>query len=238
MANPYTYFYRGKIRSHLKQILRIFSGIQVEYGVDRDGDGEKDRRTCSLHYGDMDRVVATVLHKEGSFIGTKLPVISGYLTSIEFNPEEKRSKFHTENVARIRETDGVRISDSKLMGVPYKGTVDLSIYASNSDQMYQLLEQILLLFNPRLSFQTTDNLIDWNYITEAELVGFSPEQNIPAGPDERMIVNTLTFTFTFWLDFPMVERTSIINQIFLNIKDNGITPVGIDVETVIIDENT
>ena len=68
MANTYTYMYQGAFSDYIKQFLRVFSGFQVEYGVDRDNDDIKDRKTCPVFYGDMDRITANILHKDGTFI--------------------------------------------------------------------------------------------------------------------------------------------------------------------------
>ena len=40
---------------------------------------------------------------------------------------------------------------------------------SNTDQKLQLLEQILVLFNPALEIQQNDNPVDWTTITTVEL---------------------------------------------------------------------
>ena len=230
----YTYFYQGAFKDYILQFLRIFSGFQVEYQVDRDDDGKKDRKTCSVVYGDMDRVVANVLHKDGTFVPTSLPMMSGVLTAIDLNPEERRSRYHEDNIVRTRGTDGTQVVTQRIMGTPYKLTMDLSIYTSNNTQMFQLLEQILILFNPKLTIQKSNNTIDWSYLTEVELISITQETNIPAGQDERMIVYTLSFSFDAWLDYPMKESAGIIKTIEANIKDNTNDPVGVDLENIVI----
>jgi len=237
MPTPYNFFYNGQIESYLKQFLRIFSGLQVEYKVDRDGDGFRDRKACHVYYGDMDRITANVLHKNGTFVPNGMPLMAGNLTSVELNQEAKHSKFHKENVVRVN-GQGQKVLTQKAMGVPYRANMDLSIYTTNNTQMFQLLEQILMLFNPRITFQTSDNIIDWNYLTEVELISISPEQNFPVGQDERMIIQTLNFSFEFWLDYPAIETSGIINEIFTNIKDNTTITEGVDLDTFLVDENT
>ena len=237
MAN-HTYHYGRRIEKHLYAFLRIFSGFKVRSSVDRDGDGNYDERTCPVHYGEMSRIVANVLRKNNTWTAYKLPLISGVLTSIELNPENRRSNFHEENVARLRETDGSRVVNRKIMGIPYRANVDLSLWCSNNDQMMQLLEQILLLFSPRLSMQVSENLIDWAYISEVELLSVASESNVPAGVDEQTLIYTLSFIFDFWLDFPQIEQTNIINEIITNIKDNTIQSDGITLDTFTVDQNT
>ena len=237
MANTYTYMYQGAFSDYIKQFLRVFSGFQVEYGVDRDNDDTKDRKTCPVFYGDMDRITANILHKDGTFIASSMPLMSGVMTGIELNPENRKAKYHVDNVARVRGSDNTTVGTQRLMGVPYTVSMDLSIYTTNSTQMFQLLEQILLMFNPKLTIQKSDNIIDWTYLSEIELVSIAPESNFPSGVDERSIVYTLSFLMGVWLDYPAKENTGIINEIITTIKDSTNDSGGIDLETFVVDQN-
>lgn len=238
MAVPYTFFYNAQIREHISQFLRIFSGLQVQYGVDRDGDGTNDFRTVNVHYADMEKVVAQVLYKDSTFQSNKLPMITGWLSQIDMNPENRKAPNHVDNIVRVRESDNTRIATSRLMSVPYRATMELYIWTSNSGQMFQLLEQIMMLFNPHLIMQTSENLLDWTNIARVELESISTEQNVPAGVDERLITQTLTFSFDFYLSFPYKEYDGIIEQIYINMKDNTHVIEGIDLDTFTVDENT
>jgi hypothetical protein len=236
MANTYPFYYQNAFKDYIKQFLRVFRGFQVEYDVDRDENGELDKKTCNIFYSDMDRIVANILHDDGHFVASSLPIISGYLTGIELNPELRHSRYHAENVSRYN-NNGSLVSEQKKMGVPYTLSMDLSIFTSNSNQMFQLLEQILMLFNPKLTIQKSDNIIDWTYLTEIELVSITPEANYPISTDERYIVWTLGFVFPVWLDFPAKEQQQgIIEQIEANILDCSNDPEGILLDTFVIPE--
>jgi T4-like virus Myoviridae tail sheath stabiliser len=237
MSKPYTFNNQEAFKDYIKQFLRIFSGFQVEYGVDRDGDGNLDRKTCPIFYGDMDRITANILHKDGTFVPTSMPLMSGVLTGIELNVENRKAKYHVDSVTRVRGSDNTTVVNQRLMGVPYTISMDLSIYASNSTQMFQLLEQILLMFNPKLTIQKSDNIIDWSYLTEVELVSVAPESNFPPATDERYMVYTLSFLMGVWLDYPMKESAGIINQIITTIKDNTNDSGGTDLESFVVNTN-
>ena len=232
MSLPYSYTYEGKIAKCIGQFLRIFTGIQVQYGVDRDSSGTNDFRTVTVHYGSIDRVVAEVLNNHGSFTAQKLPLLSGFLTGIELNADRRKSRKHKENIRYIRESDSAKITSSKVMGTPYIATMDLSILASNNKQMMQILEQILLIFNPRLTIQTSEDVHDWSYISQVELISIANEENFPSGIDNRTVVQTLSFNIDFWLNYPRIEETSIIEEIQINIKDNTNNIVGLDEITI------
>lgn len=233
-----TYFYNAQFKEYIKQFLRVFANFEVELGVDRDNDNKLDRRTCPVYYGGMDRVVANVLHKEGVSYTTTLPIMSGNLVAIELNPENRRTNYHEENISRVRGSDGVPIIDRKKIGVPYRLSMDLSIYTSNMDQMFQLIEQILMMFNPKIVIQRSDDIRDFTYITEIELLSISNEQNVPAATDERMIVNTLSFIFDVWLNYPFKETEAVVQTITTTIRDNTYDSAGADLEGFNVDQNT
>jgi len=234
----YNFYYQQAFKDYITQFMRVFSGFSVEYGVDRDGDNKNDQKTAPVYYGSPDRIVANVLHKEGVSYTTSLPIMSALLTAIELNPENRRTNYHEENVTRVRGSDGAWVVNQKIIGVPYRFSMDLSIYASNTNQMFQLLEQIMMMFNPKLTIQKSDNIIDWSYLTEIELVAVTQETNIPAATDERMVMWTLSFLMDVWLDYPMKESAGVIEQIITTIKDNTFDNAGIDLDTFVVDQNT
>ena len=131
---------------------------------------------------------------------------------------------------------GTKSVSSKLIGAPYIVNFDLSIWASNTEQMFQILEQILLVFNPRLSFQTSEDINDWAYMSFAELTGIVNEENIPTDTQSRTVIQTLNFTSEIWINYPMKDYTKIIEDIYVNMNDN--TNDVVFLEEVHIDENT
>lgn len=227
---PYKFYYNKQFRKYISMFLRIFSGIQVEYGVDRDEDGSNDRKTVNVHYGSMDRIIANVLMKKNTFQSKSLPVLAGWMTQVEINDEKRLSPHHRENVVRIDESTGDKKAVSRIMGVPYRVTIDLTIYASNSDQQFQILEQILLMFNPYLVIQKDDQIDDWNYLTRIKLEAINNEENFPVGPDIRVLSTTMTFIFDAWLNFPVIDQSKIIETIEVNMKDNTFDPLGANLD--------
>jgi len=197
-------------------------------GVDRNNDTNNDMITVPVHYGAMDRIIANVLHTENQFAAQKLPLITGYLTSIELNREAKKARTHTETVyGNALGGPNANKSVRRVMGTPYRANMDLSIMTSNQEQMMQILEQIMLIFNPYISIQKSDDPIDWTHITYVELIGMNNEENIPMSVDDRAVVWTLNFVFDFWLNFPAQERNARINEIDVQIFDNTIVIDGI-----------
>lgn len=229
-----TYYYNSQIRTYISQFLRIFGGLQVQIGVNRDTTAGNDFLSVPVVYGSQDRVVANILGKtHNTFSQPKLPIISGYLTSIDLDPEKRQSKFHTEPM-KVRESGETQFKNAvRRMGNPIKLNLDVSIMASNTDQMFQILEQLLLMFSPTLSFQKSDGVLDWSYITRAELVAISNEENVPTSVDERIIVYTLSFLVDAMLNYPAIINDSIITEIQAKIYDDSFDPIVLE-EIIIV----
>jgi hypothetical protein len=129
------------------------------------------------------------------------------------------------------------------MPSPYKLTVNVDIWSSNTDQKLQIMEQILMLFNPSLEIQTTDNYIDWTSLSVVYLndITFS-NRSIPIGVDSEIDIATLTFETPIYISPPVkVKRLGVITDIIHSIRDEsrgtielGMSPLQL---TDIIDES-
>jgi hypothetical protein len=106
---------------------------------------------------------------------------------------------------------------SQLRPVPYRVNLEVAIYASNTDQHFQMLEQILILFNPGVQIQISDSTFDMTKITTMELMGIRFEQNYPSAADRRIIQTTLDFSFPIYLSAPAQVKSNFINTIYARI---------------------
>ena len=107
------------------------------------------------------------------------------------------------------------------MPVPYELTIKLDIWTSNTNQKMQLLEQMLVLFNPALEIQSTDNYIDWTSLTVCELTDVNwSNRTIPMGTENPIDIATLTFKLPIWLSSPAkVKKLGVVERIIANIYD-------------------
>jgi hypothetical protein len=98
------------------------------------------------------------------------------------------------------------------------------IWTSNTDQKLQLLEQILVLFNPSLELQTTDNYIDWTSLSVLDIKStiFS-SRTIPAGADSEIDICSIEFDMPVWLSPPSkVKKLGVVKSIINNVfTDQG-----------------
>lgn len=212
------YYYNEQISKYLIQFMAIFSGLSIQAGKDDNGDPVSI--TVPVHYGSRDRVTSSILNENTQNKPMRLPVMSSYLRDISLAPERYKG------VSTIRSTPyvprgGLLPDDIQVvhqyMPIPYNTTVELSIYTSNLNSHFQILEQILMLFDPILQIQTSDSAFDWTRITTVELKGISFEENYPSGSDRRMLITTLSFEMPIYISAPARLKQDLIHDIYLRI---------------------
>jgi hypothetical protein len=236
------YFYDGQIRRYLIQVIRLLSNFVVKRG-----DGTLER--VPVTYGDMDRQVANIL-TQGSPENSlpSAPRISVYISDLEMDRNRLSDSSYVGKL-HIRERDltpdgnygytqGGNYTVERLMPTPYNLAFKVDIWTSSTDQKLQLMEQILMLFNPSLEIQTTDNYIDWTSLSVVDLNGviFS-SRTIPVGTATPIDVATLSLSTPIWISPPAKVKklgviTSIITNVFTDITDKDLDYVqglGVDV---------
>jgi hypothetical protein len=234
MSNLYPYRYAGQFERFLSQFARVMSGFQVQDGVDRDGDGEYLTRRVPLVYGSMSRVVAQLLNKRDSLSNKRIPMMAFNLSSLEIDQEAKRNPYHTEQVS-YQDADGVHGTYSRPMGPAFIMTVDLSIYASSTTELFSILEQILLIFNPRISVQVDNSVFNQDYISDVTLETINNEITYPLGTEQRVVEQTLTFTMPVRLSYPTDMSSGVIERIRMRIFDDSAESLDM-LEEIIIPE--
>jgi hypothetical protein len=110
----------------------------------------------------------------------------------------------------------------RLMPTPFKLTVKVDIWAASTEQKLQIMEQILVLFNPSLELQTTDNYVDWTSLTVLQLKSTNwTSRQVPQGANQDIDILNLTFETPIWITPPAkVKRMGIITKIIANAFSN------------------
>jgi len=225
MANM-EFWYDAQIARYLTQLIRVFSHFKTrEYR-----NGEEQFVRVPVRYGDSSRMVASILRNNSENTINSAPFMAVSINTLQ--PARDRAhdpmNVDTKQVAE-REYDPVAKSytaqqgnlytTQRYMPVPYNMTIQLDIWTTNTDSKLQLLEQILVLFNPSLQLQSNSNPLDWTSVFEVELTDITwSSRSIPAGVDENLEISTLTFAVPIWLSAPAkVKRQSIIQKIIADI---------------------
>jgi hypothetical protein len=116
-------------------------------------------------------------------------------------------------------TQGNAFTIERLMPVPYKLTINCDMWTSNTNQKFQLFEQIATLFNPALEIQNTDNYIDWTSLTVVELEQVTwSSRSIPVGTENPIDVMTMRFGLPIWISAPAkVKKLGVVEKIIFSV---------------------
>ena len=229
------FFYDQQIRRFLLQFARIFSNFQVEYGRNESGQNDTLVRV-PVRYGDSSRQAQTIIQQNSANELNSTPLMTFYITDLKYNRamiQEPsfvstigvRQRTYDSITDTYETTQGNAFSIDRLMPVPFEMTLKLDMWTSNTNQKMQLLEQILVLFNPSLEIQSTDNYIDWTSLTTVYLEDVTwSSRTIGAGNTEASIdIATLTFRLPMWISSPAkVKKLGVVERIVASIYDaNG-----------------
>ena len=239
MAGP-LWFYDEQIRRFLLQFARIFNNFEVEYGRNEEGTAHTLIRV-PVRYGDSSRQVSTVMQNNSPNFLPSTPLMTFYITGLDYDRPRMqepnfvgkmnvRQRYYDTATDTYETTQGNAFTIERLMPVPYSLTINLDIWTSNTNQKFQLLEQIIPLFNPALEIQSTDNFIDWTSLTVVELVSskFS-SKTIPVGTEDPIDIATLTFKIPIWISSPAkVKKLGVVERIVASVFDaNGDAAIAI-----------
>lgn len=226
------FFYDDQIRRFLLQFTRIFTNFQVEYGYDTEGALALLR--VPVRYGDASRQAQTVLQNNSASSLPSTPLMTFHITNLTYardrvqepyfvDKTSVRQRFWDEETQSYETTQGNAFTIERLMPVPYTLELQLDIWTSNTNQKFQLLEQILTLFNPALEIQSTDNFLDWTSLSVVELkdVVWS-SRTIPVGTDDPIDICSLKFDLPIWITSPAkVKKLGVVEKIVMSVYDAG-----------------
>ena len=226
------FFYDGQIRRYLLQTIRLLSNFVVKYG-----DGSLVR--VPVMYGDADRQVAHINKQNSENKINSTPRIAVYISDLQMDRERLSDATHVGKVhIREREIDdadstnpqytssqGKNYTVERLMPTPYKLTLKADIWSSSTEQKLQILEQIMMLFNPSLEIQTTDNYLDWTSLSVVNLTNMTfSNRQVPVGTESAIDIATLTFDMPIWISPPAKVKTlGVVTNIIMGIYKNKST---------------
>ena len=241
------FFYDGQVRRFITQFMRMISNIQVEFGTNRDG--VKALQRVPVYYGDSSRQVASILKNNSESTLSAVPAMAVYVGALQYDRDRVQDPYLISKV-RIRERlydpitgeylqqQGDLVTVDRPMPVPYKLTLKIDIWTSNTEQKLQLLEQLMILFNPGLEIQNSDNYVDWASLTVVHLTDVNwSSRSIPVNTEEPIDVATMTFEIPIWISAPVaVKQFGVIKKIIASIydADGNLSPNVMDNEDQLI----
>lgn len=194
-------------------------------------------------YGDADRQVASIIRNNSENKVNSVPRISVYVTTLALDRDRMADPTFVGKM-HIRERDtqvdtqegsatygqtiynqaqGKQYTIERLMPTPFSLKMKVDIWSSSTDQKLQILEQILVLFNPSLELQTTDNYIDWSSLSVINLTDINwDSKQVPVGNDTPISIATLTIETPIWISPPVkVKHLGVITKLIASMYNNA-----------------
>lgn len=247
------HFYDKQIRRYITQVIRLLS----EFGYK---DGKDNLVKIPVMYGDLTRQVGSIIRDNSENKIPSAPRMAVYITGLAMdtnrladssyiNKLNIRERAYDNNGDEYLKAEGKNYTVERIMPTPYTLTVSVDVWTTNTDQKLQLLEQILMLFNPSLEIQSTDNYIDWTSLSVINMtdINFS-SRSIPTGTETEIDIATLTLEMPIYISPPAKVKklgviTNIITAMFaddgleINIDDTAYAQSLVK-EAHIVDETT
>lgn len=221
------HFYDGQIRRYITQIVRLLSNFSYK-------DGKDQLVRVPVMYGDITRQVAHIIRDNSENKIPSAPRIGVYITGLAMDRDRTsdssfvskvhlREREYDNNNDEYLNTQGKNYTVERLMPTPYTLTIAADIWSTNTDQKLQIMEQILMLFNPSLEIQTTDNYIDWASLSVVNLDDITwSTRSIPVGTESEIDVTTLTFSTPIYISPPVkVKKMGVITNVIMSIFDES-----------------
>ena len=221
------HFYDGQIRRYVTQMIRLLSNFTYK-------DGKGSLVKVPVMYGDITRQVGHILRDNSENKIPSAPRISVYISGLQLDRDRISDSTFVSKV-HLRErtydsagkeylnTQGKNVTVERLMPTPYTLELTADIWSTNTDQKLQIMEQILMMFNPSLEIQTTDNYVDWTSLSVVELdnVNFS-SRSIPVGTESEIDVSQLGLKTPIYISPPTkVKKLGVITNIVMSIFDES-----------------
>lgn len=218
MSSLREFWYDEQLKRYLVQFMAIFADMFVQVGV-RDNQDPKLVKV-PIFSASKDRVVAAIKSENTQNKLVRFPAFTANIAGYDIMAERRRSP-GIERRNAMMPTGGVFPNDIKVvqqrMPVPYRLSMELGVYASNKDQQFQIMEQIMMLFNPTLQIQRSDEVTDWTMITSVELMAIRPEENLPAGADRRLLLTTIEFDMPVYISAPAEVHQRYVADIYTRV---------------------
>ena len=231
------FFYDEQIRRFLLQFIRMTSNFQVRFGAPN----TSTLQTVPVFYGDSSRQAQHIIRGMSENSLSTVPAMAVYITELKYDRERMQEPFHVSKLhIRQRRIDpdtglptneqGESYTVERHMPVPYRLTLKLDIWTSNTEQKLQLIEQLCTLFNPSLEIQSTDNYIDWTSLSVVTLLDVAwDSRSVPVGTEEPISIATMTFDIPIWISMPAkLKKLGVVQKVVSSVFDssNNGDPIG------------
>lgn len=222
------YFYDSQCRRFLTQFIAILSNFDVQYGSDPKGNPILHR--VPVVWGDQSRQAATVVSNNSASALPSAPLMTVYVTGMEYDQRRTQDPYFLDKVnvrqrtmnqqtGEYETTQGNAFTVERIMPVPYTMRVTVDVWTTSQQQKYEIFEQLMVLFNPSMEINSTDNFLDWTSLSVIYQDGINwSSKSVPQGTSNAVDVMTLKFYMPIWISSPIkVKKLGMIQKIITSI---------------------
>jgi len=226
------YFYDRQQVRFLEQVVRAFSGFQ--YMAGSSNGNPPTLMTVPCRMAATNSMVANIIRNQSVNTLLTVPIITVWQTGVNFDQDRMQNRNHVDTMQVVeRAIDpvtgqytadrGQGYTVKRLMPIPFTMQIKVDLWTSNTDQKYQLEEQILTIMCPSFDIQNSQNALDWTALTTVYIKDIShSSRSIPVGSESEIDIMSLTLEIPIWLSPPAtLTRQEIINKIIANITDTA-----------------
>jgi len=223
------YFYDKQIRRYIQQFIRVFSNFYCQIGIDKFGKFKYQK--IPVRYGDLSRQAAHIIKENSENKLSTIPMMAAYITALNIAADRRISPSFRDNInvtekkynvetRKYENEPGNSYTVERHTPVPYNLSMNLDLWTSNTEQKLQILEQILILFNPFLNLNSIDNPLDWSRLTYLEHTGITwSSASIPQGTENVIDIATLAFDMQIFINPPAkVKKQTLIHTIIMDLQ--------------------
>jgi hypothetical protein len=227
-----TPFYHQTIERFVVAFGQLFTGMTIQK---KDINGNKlQSYEAPIEYAPRNKWISRLREQNDLTmpqVKMTLPRMAFELSDIKYAPERK---IGVNGVYAIGNINGMR---GKIFPpTPYDVTFSFYVATKDSNDGYQILEQILPYFQPYMTL-TYEILPEYRITKDVPvtLVSYQDEDNYDGSPDEQRI-EIQTFTFSAQMDFfgPMIISDKIIKEVIIRLGESFNMPTNITLDSTVV----
>lgn len=214
------YFYNSNLRKIIVGFGSLFENIYVVHPKP-DGTGDENPIRVPIHYSSQEKFIqrwlqASSITEGAARIKTQLPILSFNMTSVTPDASRRISRFAQNTNTNQAGVCGVTGSGIKTQ-IPVNVNFQLGVYTRYTDDMCQIIEQIMPYFVPDHIFVINMNAVQESLQIPVVMTGNIIKDTYEGTMEDRTLRQT-TFNFVAkaWI-FGEVQNVTTIDTINSNI---------------------
>lgn len=208
------YFYNQNLRKLVVGFGALFSNIDVEHADPDNGTPIKIR--VPIHYASQEKFIQRLLQPSSITPGTRIeiqvPIISFMMNSISPDPSRRLGRFSNNSNINGCQSTGSKIATQTPVNVSF----NLFAYTRHTDDMLQIVEQIMPYFLPEHIIQLDMNSVQSNLNIPITMVSNNLSERYDGDLNSRRLnIASFQFLAKSWI-FGEIEPVTAISNVVSN----------------------